>query len=125
MTTDPERLVEEFCAAWGRRDIEELLGYLADDAVYHNMPMAPFKGHDAIRVVFEYFVAPAEVIDWEVRHLASVGDVVFTERMDRFTIGGKHVELPVVGVFEIRDGKIAAWRDYFDLATWTDQTEGS
>jgi len=25
-------------------------------------------------------------------------------------------------VFEIRDGKIAAWRDYFDLATWQRQT---
>jgi limonene-1,2-epoxide hydrolase len=25
-------------------------------------------------------------------------------------------------VFDIRDGKIAAWRGYFDLATWQRQT---
>jgi limonene-1,2-epoxide hydrolase len=24
-----------------------------------------------------------------------------------------------MGVFEVRDGKIAVWRDYFDLATVT------
>jgi limonene-1,2-epoxide hydrolase len=39
---------------------------------------------------------------------------VFTERLDRMTFAGKDVELPVAGVFELRDGKITAWRDYFD-----------
>lgn len=47
------------------------------------MPMAPVRGHDAIREVFEFFVTPAETIDWEVRHLAATGDVVLTERVDR------------------------------------------
>lgn len=122
MSTEPERVVAEFCAAWKRRDIDELLGYLTEDAVYHNMPMAPVQGHDAIRAVFEFFVTPCEAIDWEVRHLAAVGNVVLTERVDRFTMNGKHIELPVSGVFELRGGKIAAWRDYFDMATWTRQT---
>ena len=36
-------------------------------------------------------------------------------------LGGKDIALPVAGVFEVRDGKIAAWRDYFDLATWQRQ----
>ena len=45
--------------------------------------------------------------------------IAFVERLDRFSVGGKPVELPIAGVFEIRDGKIAAWRDYFDMATWT------
>ncbi len=123
MNTTPEQLVRDFCAAWSRRDIDELLGYLADDAVYHNMPMAPVVGHAAIRAVFEFFVRPAETIDWEVRHIASTGNVVFTERLDRFNIAGKPVELPIAGVFEVHDGKITAWRDYFDMAAWTDQTE--
>ena len=46
------------------------------------------------------------------------GNLVFTERVDRFTMGGRKIDLPVAGVFEIRNGKIAAWRDYFDMATW-------
>jgi len=57
-------------------------------------------------------------------NVAENGDVVFTERVDRFQMGDKKVELPVAGVFEVRDGKIAAWRDYFDMPTWTRQTGG-
>ena len=29
---------------------------------------------------------------------------------------GNTVELPVTGVFEVVDGKITAWRDYFDMS---------
>lgn len=124
MTSNAERVVLDFCAAWPRRDIDELLGFLADDAVYHNMPMDPVVGHDAIRSVFELFVTPAEAVEFEVRNVASAGDVVFTERVDRFSVGGKRIELPVAGVFEVRDGKIVAWRDYFDMATWSRQAQG-
>ncbi len=57
-------------------------------------------------------------------NIAAAGSVVLTERLDRFVMGGKTVELPVAGVFEVSDGKITAWRDYFDMATWTRQTSG-
>jgi len=119
---DPEAIVREFCAAWSRRDVAELLAYFADDAVYHNVPLAPVAGKDGIREILNLFVPPAEAIDFEMLHLAARGDVVFTERVDRFTIGGRRVELPVAGVFEIRNGRITAWRDYFDFATWQRQT---
>jgi limonene-1,2-epoxide hydrolase len=122
MSAENERLVRDFCVAWKRRNINELLGYFADDAIYHNMPMQPVQGRDGIRQIFEFFIPPAQEIEWEVLHIASSGSVVFTERVDRFVIAGKKVELPVAGVFEIRAGKIAAWRDYFDMATWTRQT---
>jgi limonene-1,2-epoxide hydrolase len=120
---DPETLVRDFCAAWARRDVDELLGYFADDAVYHNMPLAPAVGKEAIRQILGMFVPPASMIAFDVLGTAARGDVVFTERVDRFTIGDKAVSLPVAGVFEVRDGKIAAWRDYFDFATWQRQTE--
>jgi limonene-1,2-epoxide hydrolase len=122
MSATDEQLVRDFCAAWSRRDVEELLGFFTEDAVYHNMPMGPVTGRDGIRQVFQLFVPPAERIDWEMRHIASQGAVVFTERVDRFVMGGKNVELPVAGVFEVRAGRISAWRDYFDMQTWTRQT---
>ena len=120
---DPETIVRDFCAAWTRRNIPELLGYFADDAVYHNMPLAPATGKDAIREILNLFVPPATAITFEMLRVASTGPVVFTERIDRFIIAGKEIALPVAGVFEIRDGKIAAWRDYFDFATWQRQSE--
>jgi len=44
--------------------------------------------------------------------------VVIAERADRTQRGDKKVDLPCTGVFEIRDGKIACWRDDFDLSTY-------
>ena len=76
------------------------------------------NGLDGIREVLNLFVPPTEAIEFEVLHTAVRGNLVFTERIDRFTMGGRTIDLPVAGVFELRDGRIAAWRDYFDLATW-------
>jgi limonene-1,2-epoxide hydrolase len=41
--------------------------------------------------------------------------VVFNERTDRITLNGRPVTLPIAGVFEMREGRIVAWREYFDL----------
>lgn len=54
--------------------------------------------------------------------MAETGNAVLTERVDRFVINGKEVALPVMGIFELANGKITSWRDYFDLATWQRQT---
>ncbi len=119
----PESVVRDFCAAFSRRDVEEILGFFAEDAVYHNLPIAPVEGRDAIRAVLGQFVGPATTAaEFEVRNLAVTGRLVLTERVDRFTIEGKDVALPVMGIFEVgEDGKIRAWRDYFDMNQFTQQ----
>jgi limonene-1,2-epoxide hydrolase len=110
-----EDTVRAFCAAFERRDVDELCGFFTADAVYHNIPMAPAEGIDAIRSTLEMFVPGSPYITFEIRNLASDGGVVFTERIDRMEFGGKAIELPVTGVFEVDDGRIKAWRDYFDM----------
>jgi limonene-1,2-epoxide hydrolase len=89
--------------------------------------MAPVQGHDGIRSVMDLFLPGSEEIEFKVLATASgsgdpANDTVFTERVDRFVMSGKKIELPVAGVFEVRDGKIAAWRDYFDMAAFTNQS---
>lgn len=119
---DPIQIVTNFCNAVPRRDVEELLGFFAEDAVYHNIPVAPVQGHDAIGATLRGFLDPASHAEFEVRAIACVDRVVLTERVDRFTIEGKAIELPVMGAFEVDDaGRITAWRDYFDLAQFTKQ----
>lgn len=118
MSANNEQIVRDFCAAWGRRDIDELLTFFTEDAVYHNMPMDAVQGTEQIRNVLQMFVPMAREIEFIVHKITSDGDVVFTERTDRFVMGDKSLELPVAGVFEIDDGKIAAWRDYFDMNTF-------
>ncbi len=117
-------LVSAFCKAWSNRDVDEILGYFAEDAVYHNMPMPPMQGKPAIRAILQQIVSPTTWMEWETLNMAEAGNIVFTERVDRFEMAGKKVELPVAGVFEIEGGKIKAWRDYFDMAAWTRQTSG-
>jgi limonene-1,2-epoxide hydrolase len=119
----PESVVRDFCAAFSRRDIQEILGFFAEDAVYHNIPIAPVEGRAAIEAVLKQFVGPATTsAEFEVRNLAVAGRVVLTERVDRFSIDGKDVALPVMGSFEVdEDGRIRAWRDYFDMNQFSKQ----
>lgn len=121
---DAKQVVLDFCAAWAARDQQRILDAFTDDGVYHNMPMQPAVGKDAIKGLLGMILAPASDVKFEITHMAADGDVVLTERVDTFVMGGKTVTLPVMGAFEVRNGKIAAWRDYFDLATWTKQASG-
>jgi limonene-1,2-epoxide hydrolase len=122
MPSDAEKVVSEFCNAWPRKNIEELLGFFTDDAVYHNIPMEPARGKAAIKAVINTFLPMAKSLHFKVLHTASAGNVVFNERVDVFDLGnGKTISLPVAGVFEVSGGKIAAWRDYFDMAMYTKQ----
>jgi limonene-1,2-epoxide hydrolase len=114
-----EQVVREFCAAASTRDPEVLRAFFADDIVYHNIPMQAAEGIDATMVVINMFVGMCEALEFEVHHLASDGSTVLTERTDTFTINGKASPLPVMGAFHVADGKITAWRDYFDMAQVT------
>ena len=117
-----EQVVREFCAAWASMDQERILDAFTDDAIYHNMPMAPAQGKDAIKGLLGFILGPASSAKFDIKHIVADGDVVLTERVDTFQMGGKTVALEVMGTFEVRGGKIAAWRDYFDMASWTRQT---
>ncbi len=114
-----EEVVRDFCAAASTRDSELLRAFLSDDVVYHNIPMAPAEGIDATMAVIDMFLGMCEALEFEVHHLASDGTTVLTERTDIFTMKGKSAPLPVMGAFNVVDGKITAWRDYFDMAQVT------
>jgi limonene-1,2-epoxide hydrolase len=119
-----EQVVRDFCAAASTRDPQVLRGFFADDVVYHNIPMEPAEGIVATMAVIDMFVNMCEGLDFEIHHLASDGETVLTERTDTFTIKGKSAPLPVMGAFHVADGKITAWRDYFDMAQVTAMFEG-
>ncbi len=118
----PEDVVRRFCQAVARRDVQELAAFFTEDAVYHNIPLAPLTGRDAIAATLGQFIGPASHAEFEIIGLAVTGSTVFTERVDRFEIAGKTIALPVMGAFEVTaDGRIRAWRDYFDMQQFTSQ----
>jgi len=114
-----EQVVRDFCAAASKRDREVLRAFFSDDVVYHNIPMAPAEGIEATMAVIDMFLGMCDALEFQVHHLASDGETVLTERSDVFTINGKSAPLPVMGAFHVADGKITAWRDYFDMAQVT------
>ena len=114
MSAENERLVTDFCMGL-QTEFAKTFERLAEDVDYLNVPMDPVKGREASRKFLEPF-APC-LRKMEILHTTSHGDVVMNERLETWVEGAVQVDLPVVGVFEIRNGKIAKWRDYFDLAT--------
>ncbi len=121
MPTDAEKVVNDFCNAWQRKNIDELLSFFTEDAVYHNIPVQPARGKAAIKAVINTFLPGAKTVEFKVLHSAGAGNFVMNERVDTFDLGAKQISLPVAGVFEVAGGKISAWRDYFDMATYTKQ----
>jgi limonene-1,2-epoxide hydrolase len=120
MTQSADDLITEFCKLWSSPDPEALASYFTEDAVYHNIPMDPVQGREAIRDFIAGFTAAIDGIDFRVHRQVSDGTVVMNERTDvMHRKDGGEIPLPVMGVFELRDGKIAAWRDYFDMAAIT------
>jgi limonene-1,2-epoxide hydrolase len=118
---NPIDVVQEFCDAWAKGDLDAIIDFFTDDAVYHNIPIAPVRGRDAIRETIAGFTAGVDTVEFRVLHIAAAGSVVLTERVDAFITPTVTIELPVMGTFEVVDGKIAAWRDYFDLNQFMSQ----
>lgn len=116
----PTEIVENFIDAWNRMDWDVVVNSLAEDVIYHNIPMEKIEGREAA-AAFITGMQPVSV-NWETISIAASGNKVLTERIDNFEMpGGKNISLPVMGTFEVEDGKIKAWRDYFDLATFASQ----
>ena len=117
---DPDQIVRDFSAAWGRADLDYIMDAFAEDAVYHNMPMQPLEGKAAIRAGIEMFLKQSPGgIDFEIVNQVSAGSLVMNERVDTFENEGKKTAAPVAGFFELDDaGKIKVWRDYFDMGAF-------
>lgn len=118
-----KKVVADFLGAWQKRDIPGIMDCFAPDAIYHNVPVAPIKGIAGIREIFEGFLTAFKYADLEIIRICAEPNLVFAERVDHFRLhDGRSVDLPVNGVFELRNGKIWRFSDYFDLASFEGPT---
>jgi limonene-1,2-epoxide hydrolase len=121
---DAEHLVQQFCDEWGKgSDVDVIASYFTDDAVYHNIPVDPVTGRDAIKATIAMFTTGVEKMEFRMRNISSHDNIVLTERVDVFVLPHVTIELPVMGTFEVEGDKIAAWRDYFDLNQYMTQLQ--
>ena len=118
-TSENVAIIRNFINDWSSLDAEKLADYFSEDGTYYNMPIAPVTGKDNVRKFIAGFIASWSETEWDLLNIAAAGNVVIAERLDRTRTSAGNVDLPCVGVFEMVDGKISIWRDYFDMATFT------
>jgi limonene-1,2-epoxide hydrolase len=108
-------VVREFCAAIERKDLPAVQALFDEQVVYHNIGSEPAVGRDAALAAVKFQFDMFEPITFRLRNLAADGDTVLTERVDEITANGIMAPVPVMGTFEVLDGRIVQWRDYFDM----------
>jgi limonene-1,2-epoxide hydrolase len=121
----PLDTVNAFIRALEANDLDTACAMVAADCEYDNVPMIKVFGPDGIRGILAPMFATCTEIEWVIHREAQSGTTVFNERLDRFKMPHGWVELPVNGVWEVVDGKITLWRDYFDAASYLKQMPGA
>ena len=113
--TESIKFIRRFIDACVRAEPDEFASYFTEDAIWWNSPWQPVKGRTAIRDTLRRGAERMPALQWEILHIIALGDVVMTERVDHFLFKDAWIKVPCMGIFELHDGKIAAWRDYWDL----------
>ncbi len=118
----PGDIVTAMIRACESRDLDAVCALIAEDIEYDNVPIGKVYGHVGVRRVLGGGVtASASEVEWVVKHQVEQGAIVMNERVDRFLVDDTWVEIPIAAVFEVRDGKVSLWRDYFDLESYRKQ----
>jgi limonene-1,2-epoxide hydrolase len=117
-----EQIVLDFLhAAYGETmDIDAMTALMADDFVWQlHVPLSPVVvGRDAARAELEKHskLSTGMIEGSEIRTIVSNGDTVVVERVDVNAMNGVAVTFYVTAIFELRDGAITHWREYWDTA---------
>jgi limonene-1,2-epoxide hydrolase len=119
-----EQVVDAFMAAFDRKDLDGALALVTDDCYYDNVPLGDMRGREKMREFLAPMMGGNDPVKFEVLRQVASEKLVMNERVDRFVMNGKQVALPVSGVFEVVDGKINFWRDYFDKGMFMKALKG-
>jgi limonene-1,2-epoxide hydrolase len=117
-----EETVNEFIRRVVAMYLDGAAELVSDDLEYDNVPLGKNHGPEGLKTFLGAMVSGFEEVEFVIHRQTVTGNTVMNERTDRFRAGDKWIDLPVAGVFEVdTTGKIALWRDYFDMATFTNQ----
>ena len=115
MTTNAaETVVNDFIAAIGNKDEATAMALVADDCYYDNVPVGSMTGKDKMAEFLAPMFRSKGPVEFEILRQSAAGNIVMNERIDKFQAKGRDIAIPVAGVFEVNEGLITFWRDYFD-----------
>ena len=113
--------VISFLTALEDADLERAESLLDDNVQYQNVPLPTDDGKAATIATLKRFGLISNKFEVIMHNVAEKDGVVLTERTDILSGPGIHLEFWVCGTFEVKNGKITLWRDYFDWATMAAQ----
>ncbi len=112
------RTVESFLNALQDADYETADAALDDNLVYENVGLPTIRGRARAIKLFRQMDGRA-AFEVKIHRIAADGAAVLTERSDALIFGPLRLQFWVCGVFEVHDGRITLWRDYFDFFDMT------
>jgi limonene-1,2-epoxide hydrolase len=115
----PVEVVTRFLTAMQEGDVETVIGLVADDIVYTNVSLPTIRGKDRFSRGVQAYYRHHLGFQVVVHRIAGNGSSVLTERTDALTLGPFRMQFWVCGVFEVEDGHVTLWRDYFDWRSTT------
>lgn len=104
---------------WADADADMIVSAFAPDGVFHNMPMEPVKGVDALRENISAMVQAVGAVEFEILDSYTVGDTLINQRVDSMNFSGRTLRLPVAGFITATEQGITLWRDYFDATAFS------
>lgn len=124
MSSDLVALATDFWAALGRRDFDAVGAFMAPDGHYIDVPVIGIEdgafGPAETAARLRLGLGPLAGYELHDGPIVASGDMVITEHAETWTWDEDHaVRLPFTSVQQVRDGKVARWWDYLDLATLT------
>ncbi len=107
-------IVKTFLEALQAQDFDTFESLMSDDVVYQNVGLPTIRGARRVTKLMRRMEGKSS---FEVKFHRNVADgsTVLNERTDAIVLGRLRLQFWVCGVFELRDGRITLWRDYFDF----------
>jgi limonene-1,2-epoxide hydrolase len=115
---DNAHTVEVLLSALQAQDIDAAGAVLDESLVYENVGFPTIRGRARAMKLFRGMEGRAR-FEVKTHRIAVNGSTVLTERTDALVFGPVRLQFWVCGVFEVRDGRITLWRDYFDMFDFT------
>jgi limonene-1,2-epoxide hydrolase len=101
-----------------RKDKAAVLALVTPDVEYHyHVGSKPLIGPEKLGKFLDHHWGHTKDAVWTITTHAESGDKLLVEGIEELTDTdtGQRVHTPYMGILEFRDGKIARWRDYFQL----------
>jgi limonene-1,2-epoxide hydrolase len=95
-------------------DSDAAVGLLAEDVVYENSWLPTVRGRERVRKVFHALLRMGTKVEMHVHAVSADGPTVLTERTDVLQWGRLRIQFWICGRFDVHDGQIVLWREYYD-----------